>query len=412
MTPAAAMDLRPGAAIAVPLLNGDMDMSAIGTVTDVVNGHVYAFGHRFFSQGRSELPIAQAYIYTIIPDVEASFKLGTGFTLQGRLVMDQATGIVGELGKPAPSAPVTMTIVYHDPSWQKTFHYNLFLDPRTSMQSLGAALVGTMTAKRKVVAKTGNYTIHITGGIHFAGADLPVDDYYTTGYFDANNVLMPAALLMNNPFKDLKLKAVDLHISARPVSHAAVISSAVVRRMIVAPGSAIRVRVTIKPFRGREYYVYLRIRVPANTPDGNYNLVVGSSNSVIQQEMTYFPQRFAPEGIASLVADVKHLTSYRNNKIYARLVLNMHGVDQRQLAMPNLPLSRVAIMAENPPANLYPLYNSITEVVPAGAIVEQGGQQFTIKVSRNANERFLKSTSGAVAPPLPGMPGPVGPPPQ
>ena len=408
MTPAAAMDLRPGAAIAVPLLNGDMDMSAIGTVTDVVNGHVYAFGHRFFAQGRSTLPIAGAYIYTILPDVEASFKLGTSFTRQGRLIMDQATGIVGQLGMSAPFAPVTMTIEYHNPSWQKTFHYNLFLDPRTSMQSLGAALVGTMTAKRKVVAKTGNYTVHITGHIHFAGADLPVNDYYTTGFFDPNNVLMPAALLMNNPFKDLKLKGVNLHISARPASRAAVITSAVVRRMTVPPGGVIRVRVTVKPFRRPEHYVYLHIPVPANTPDGNYNLVVGSSNSVIQQEMTYFPQRFSPGSIDDLIADIKHLTAYRDNDIYARLVLNMHGVDQQQLAMPNLPLSRVAIMAENPPANLYPLFNSVREVVPAGAIVEQGGQQFTIKVSRHADRRFVKLTP---APGFPGLPGPMGPPP-
>ncbi len=408
MTPAAAMKLRPGAAIAVPLLNGDMDMSAIGTVTDVVDGHVYAFGHRFFAQGRSTLPIAGAYIYTILPDLEASFKLGASYTRQGRLVMDQATGIVGQLGKPAPFAPVTMTIQYHNPSWQKTFHYNLFLDPRTSMQALGGALIGTMTAKRKVVAKTGNYTVHVTGNIHFAGAKLAVNDYYTTGFFNPDKVLMPAALLMNNPFKDLKLKSVNLHISARPVSRSAVITSAVVRRTTVAPGGTIRVRLTIKPFRGAEHYVYLHIPVPANTPDGKYNLVVGSSNSVIQQEMTYFPQRFAPGSIDELIADIRHLTAYRDNAIYARLVLNMHGVDQQQISMPNLPLSRVAIMAENPPANLYPLFNSVQEVVPAGAIIEQGGQQFTIKVSRHADQRFVKLTP---APGFPGMSGPMGPPP-
>ena len=404
------MDLRPGAAIAVPLLNGDMDMSAIGTVTDVVNGHVYAFGHRFFSQGRSTLPIAGAYIFTILPDVEASFKLGTGFTLQGRLLMDQATGIVGQLGKPAPFAPVTMTIAYHNPAWKKTFHYNLFLDSRTSMQSLGAALVGTMTAKRRVVAKTGNYTVHITGKIHFSGAQLVVNRYYTTGFFNANNALIPAALLMNNPFKDLKLQSVNLHISARPVNRAAVITSAVVRRRTVTPGGVIQARLTIKPFRGPDHYVYLHIKVPANTADGDYNLVVGSVNSLIQQEMTYFPQHFAPAGIHALIADIKHLTSYHNNRIYARLVLNMHGVDQQRLAMPNLPLSRVAIMAENPPADLYPLFNFVQTDARAGGIVEMGGQQFTIKVRRQRNQRFFRLTGAHVSSGA-AMPGPMEPPP-
>ncbi len=158
--------------------------------------------------------------------------------------------------------------------------------------------------------------------------------------------------------------------------------------------------------------MYLHIPVPANTPDGPYNLVVGSSNSVIQQEMTYFPQRFAPGSLDELIADIKHLTGYKDNDVYGQLVLNMHGVDQRHNAMPNLPLSRVAIMAENPPANLYPLFNSVREVVPAGAIVEQGGQQFTIKVSRHANERFVKLKPAPAFPGTPEMPGPMGPPAQ
>ena len=119
----------------------------------------------------------------------------------------------------------------------------------------------------------------------------------------------------------------------------------------------------------------------------------------------------APASLNGLIADIKHLTGYKNNAVYGQLVLNMHGVDQQRNAMPNLPLSRVAIMAENPPANLYPLFNSVKEVVPAGAIVEQGGQQFTIKVSRHANERFVKLKPAAAFPGMPGMPGPMGPPP-
>ncbi|NNM85148.1 MAG: hypothetical protein HKL96_05245 [Phycisphaerales bacterium] len=55
-----AVKLTPGAAISVPLMSGDLDLAAIGTVTDIFHGHLYAFGHRFFAQGPTSLPIATA----------------------------------------------------------------------------------------------------------------------------------------------------------------------------------------------------------------------------------------------------------------------------------------------------------------------------------------------------------------
>ena len=35
--------------LAVPLLIGDVDMTAIGTCTEVLNGRVFGFGHPFMS---------------------------------------------------------------------------------------------------------------------------------------------------------------------------------------------------------------------------------------------------------------------------------------------------------------------------------------------------------------------------
>src|SRR5690606_37766781 len=49
--------IEPGGAMAVGLITGDVSMTAVGTVTAVVDNRVYGFGHPFFSIGNCEFPL-------------------------------------------------------------------------------------------------------------------------------------------------------------------------------------------------------------------------------------------------------------------------------------------------------------------------------------------------------------------
>ena len=73
-----AMDakLAPGATIAIPIVTGDVDLSAISTTTDVVAGRVLALGHAFFSEGDVDFPMGPGYIHMVVPSISRSFKLG------------------------------------------------------------------------------------------------------------------------------------------------------------------------------------------------------------------------------------------------------------------------------------------------------------------------------------------------
>ena len=54
-----AIDLAPGSVMAVPLLSGDIEATALGTCTDVVNGVAYGFGHPFTGAGPVALPMCR-----------------------------------------------------------------------------------------------------------------------------------------------------------------------------------------------------------------------------------------------------------------------------------------------------------------------------------------------------------------
>ena len=49
-------DLQPGGAVGISLIEGDMDLSATGTVTHIDDDRVYAFGHPFYNLGPDAVP--------------------------------------------------------------------------------------------------------------------------------------------------------------------------------------------------------------------------------------------------------------------------------------------------------------------------------------------------------------------
>ena len=404
-----ALDLRPGAAISVPLMSGDMDMCAIGTVTAIINRHVYAFGHRFFAQGPTHLPVAGAYIFHVLPIYKSSFKLGDAAgPIQGSLLMDQETGIMGILGPKPASIPITVKVEYHHPSWVKVFHYNLYPNRNTTIESIGAAILGSMAAKRNLTKKNGKYTVHISGDVHYRHLSLPVDYWATTGNFDPASILLPMAILNDNPFHNFEFKSMNFNISVHGTSHAVSLISASVARRVVKPGGTLVVYVRLRPEHQHSFVAVIRLVVPAGTPPGVYNLQVSSRSNLLIDNAAIFPQYYLALSTASLKRSIQYITSFKSNRLYAQLVLNTHGLTVGSTSMPNLPASRLTIMTANPPANVYPLPNYVATSVPLPGVLAGGEFDIPITVRRHPFGRFAEPVKTQPSP-MPFLPG-AGPP--
>src|SRR5688572_10287907 len=68
-------DLQPGGAVGLSLIEGDMDLSATGTITHIDDGRVYAFGHPFYNLGPTQFPMKKAYVYSVFPSLYQSWKI-------------------------------------------------------------------------------------------------------------------------------------------------------------------------------------------------------------------------------------------------------------------------------------------------------------------------------------------------
>jgi hypothetical protein len=90
--------LKPGDAVGVMLVGGDLQLGATGTVTHIDGDHVYAFGHPMYNLGPTEFPMTRAYVYTVLPSLFSSMKLSSVGEVIGAVVQDRATAIGGKLG--------------------------------------------------------------------------------------------------------------------------------------------------------------------------------------------------------------------------------------------------------------------------------------------------------------------------
>src|ERR1035437_8091766 len=100
--------LNPGESVATVLVDGDMGVSAFGTVTYNDGKRVLAFGHPLFNLGPVDMPLAKSEVVLTLASQFQPSKMANATGIVGALRQDRHSGIMGELGATAPMIPVTL----------------------------------------------------------------------------------------------------------------------------------------------------------------------------------------------------------------------------------------------------------------------------------------------------------------
>ena len=91
--------MRPGDAVGVTLMGGDLQLGATGTVTEIDGNKLYAFGHPFYGLGPTQFPMTRAYVMAVLPSLASSMKIASVGEVIGTVQQDRATTIAGTLGE-------------------------------------------------------------------------------------------------------------------------------------------------------------------------------------------------------------------------------------------------------------------------------------------------------------------------
>ncbi|MBI5367437.1 MAG: hypothetical protein HZA54_10410 [Planctomycetes bacterium] len=271
---------EPGGAIAVQLLRGDLEAAAVGTITHVADGRIWAFGHPFLESGETSLPMAAAWVHAVIPSLARSFKLASSANPLGAIVQDRNPCILGRTDRTARMIPVRVAVANPGTGRRGEFRFEAVeheqLTPALANAAVLSALEvteeasGENTVESRVTAEVEGYE-PVTWSEAFAGR----------GRVGGPAFLGPLARILRYPHDKARLRRLEVELTVRMQAAAAELKSAWWVDDAVRPGAVARLVCLLRPFRGPLETMTLELPVPGDLePDTVLKVTVGAGPTV------------------------------------------------------------------------------------------------------------------------------------
>lgn len=336
--------LKPGGTIAVPLVSGDVQLTVIGTVTEVVGDRVYAFGHGFLSQGTIDMPMATGKVHTVVSNLVQSFKLASPLEVVGALTIDEATAIYGRIGAEATMIPLVINVDrYNDPE-KRVYNCQIVDNRLLTPIMLGPTVAG---ATLMLGALPPDHMIEYEVAIGLEGAEPIVFENISSAR-GLNEVLAESigsvALLMNNPYQRIRIKSMDFNIRVKPKSVISRIWSVDLSDTKIKAGEKLDVDVVIESVLSGKKKYRCTVTIPKNLAKGKYNLMIAGGYEYAKFLRKAAPHRFIPENLSSLVEALNDVLGISRDKLYCVLVLPSGGVALARAELPDLPATKALVL--------------------------------------------------------------------
>ena len=347
--------LKPGDAVGVALVSGDLQMGGTGTVTHIDGDRVYAFGHPFFNLGPTEFPMTRAYVYTVLPSLFSSMKLSsTGETI-GTFTQDRATTIAGRLGAGPRLIPLTVTLA-SDRAPKRTFHFGVVNDQLFTPLMTYATILNTVSSYER---QFGSATLQVGGEAMLKKHDairfnnVFAGDQASMGA--AAYVVAPITFLMSNDFEKVELEGVNVNISTAEEPKTATLERVWVDDPRPRAGRTVPLKMLLRTYRGDDVLRTLPIQIPANA-SGTLSLLVsdgGRLGQAEQRETRSSQVRTVDQMIRSLNK------GRRNNTLYVKLLGSDAGAVVNGELLSSLPPSVLGVLeGDRNGGNFNPLHSA------------------------------------------------------
>jgi hypothetical protein len=296
----AAAPLLPGAGVGVSLVRGDANLAAIGTVTYVDGDRVLCFGHPMVQSGPVALPLTAAWIHTIMPNLEVSYKVGASTGLVGGLWEDRRSGVAGRLGRVPEMLPVRV-LVESPGDRSETFRYSLVRHPTMTPMFLpwivSNSYLATGWAQGDATARS-DITVYYNGTervdrIEHFSTDTPAQAF-------GSEIMLPATILLINPFAAARLDSVVVKLTYERRNLEAFISAVTCVPTRVAVGDTIHLAVTLEPHRTPAEQQRLDLVVPAGWAGKRLQLVVCGAGESLESDRERAPDKYTPRSLTEL----------------------------------------------------------------------------------------------------------------
>lgn len=339
--------LKPGSILAVPLVSGDIDLSATGTVTEVVGDDVYGFGHPFFGFGPINLPMAGGKVHTVVASLLRSFKLASPGAIIGTLSHDEAAAVRGRVGVEPNLIDMTIKVTSFNDTEQRIYNCRVADDIMLTPLLFKISVLGAMASRGNLPPR---HTLRYRTEIEFEDRQpLSYESMSTNSGFAEliTETSIPLAMVMSNPFKKIKVKSISCRVEQTNKSSLGRIWSVDVSDTKVEPGETITVTAVIERMRGTKKQYDFDVTIPAQLKPGQYEVLITGGYGYTDFLQKVAPQRFVPENVESLIKALNYLMSVERDRLYCVLTLPPGGIALESAELPDLPGTKAMVLANS-----------------------------------------------------------------
>lgn len=333
--------LRPGDAIGVGLIDGDLSLGGTGTVTAVEGDRVYAFGHPFYNLGPTKFPMTRAWIHTLLPSLMNSSKLGSLGRVIGTFEQDRATAIAGTLG-PGPSMLPIRLVLDTDRGPRREFRFSVVRDQLFTPLLTYLTVVNTLKSYER---EFGTASFVVTGRALVARhGEIAFEDIFTgesPSVGAASYIAGPITFLLKNEFEPVEIDELDLTIVSSEEPRTAVLERVWLDTPTVRPGRSVPVKLLMRTSRGEDVLHTVPVDIPVNA-SGTLTLIVADGARLAQIEQRETRQTQRAQDAAQIVKAFNK--ARKNNHLYVRLVSSEPGAVVSGETLSALPPSVLAVL--------------------------------------------------------------------
>jgi len=317
-----AVELEPGSAVGVQFVRGDVNWTAIGTVTHIAGDRLVAFGHPLFNAGAIDMPMVAAFVHAVMPLQSTSFKYASGGELLGTMKEDRNKAVAGVIGPGPPMVPLTVSIRAN--GGERRFEFETVSNrPYTALFS-GLAFGGAVST---AVKASGPVTVDLSVRIDTGDELVEYQDVFHTtepAMRCSGELSLLLSFLAENAFEERELLGVELDVAVREGDFRTAISRVDADRKVYRPGDDVKLRVLMRPRRGDPFERELHLRIPEATEPGALTVRVGDAMSFHLSERDRLGLGAAPrsyEQLLNLIRDARP-----GNIVVAQLLSDTPGL--------------------------------------------------------------------------------------
>ncbi|MGB9893084.1 MAG: SpoIVB peptidase S55 domain-containing protein [Candidatus Saccharicenans sp.] len=332
--------LNEGQAVGLQLMTGDLDLTAVGTVTYVDGNQILALGHPFYNLGAVDYGLTKAEVLAVVPSLETSFKLATTGQLIGRVSQDRSSGVLAEVGRFPHYIPINIEL-QDSPTRKKQFKLKIVNDQILSPALINVGLSTLISTEQR---SYGNLSVDFEADIYLdQGMNVHLEDLFS-GNLDnpttnlSGLVAAVVYLLKNNEFQEVGINQIDLKVRALEQIRTATLEKVLLDKYEVAPGEVMKIRVYFRTLSNELKTEEVEFSAPPLPPGSEFDLIVAEASYIQQLERgLYRLQDFTPRNLSQLVRILSNLR--KNNRIYFKVVAPRSGLFLKGEELPNLPPS-------------------------------------------------------------------------